>query len=177
MTCIVGLACEGMVTIGGDSAGVGGLDLRVRADRKVFRNGDAVFGFTSSFRMGQLLEHALVMPKHYPDTMLSKFMATTVVDAVRACLKTGGYATVLNGVDAGGSFLVGLEGRLFTIEGDFQVGESVHPFAAVGCGEHYALGVMLVNQHLGPTERVLQALGAAAEFSAGVRGPFHIEQA
>ena len=40
MTCIVGLVHEGVVYIGGDSAGVAGLSLTVRADEKVFRNSD-----------------------------------------------------------------------------------------------------------------------------------------
>ena len=40
MTCIVGLVHEGVVYIGGDSAGVGGMSLTVRADEKVFQNGN-----------------------------------------------------------------------------------------------------------------------------------------
>ena len=55
MTCIVGLIDGRRVWMGGDSAGVSGLDITVRADAKVFRNGDFLIGFTSSFRMGQLL--------------------------------------------------------------------------------------------------------------------------
>jgi hypothetical protein len=51
MTCIVGLVDGGRVWLGGDSAGVSGWDLTVRADRKVFRNGPYVMGFTTSFRM------------------------------------------------------------------------------------------------------------------------------
>jgi ATP-dependent protease HslVU (ClpYQ) peptidase subunit len=47
MTCIAGVAHEGKVWIGGDSAGVGGYDLTVRADAKVFTNGEFLFGFTS----------------------------------------------------------------------------------------------------------------------------------
>ena len=57
MTCIVGLVHEGTVFIGGDSAGVAGLSLVVRADEKVFRNGDFLMDFTTSFRMGQLLRY------------------------------------------------------------------------------------------------------------------------
>ena len=38
MTAIVGLAQSGAVYIGGDSAGVSGMSLTVRADAKVFRN-------------------------------------------------------------------------------------------------------------------------------------------
>lgn len=51
MTCIVGLEHNGRVYIGADSAGVSGWDLTVRADKKVFRNGSFLFGFTDSFRM------------------------------------------------------------------------------------------------------------------------------
>ena len=40
MTCIVGLVHGGKVYMGGDSAGVGGYCLTVRADEKVFRNGE-----------------------------------------------------------------------------------------------------------------------------------------
>ena len=38
MTCIVGLVHEGVVYIGGDSAGVGGMSLTVRADEKVLNS-------------------------------------------------------------------------------------------------------------------------------------------
>ena len=67
MTCIVGLVHEGVVYIGGDSAGVAGLSLVVRADEKVLRNGDFLMGFTTSFRMGQLLRYKLDPPRRHPD--------------------------------------------------------------------------------------------------------------
>lgn len=41
MTCIVGVVEGHTVWMGGDSAGVGGYALTVRADQKVFRNGPA----------------------------------------------------------------------------------------------------------------------------------------
>ena len=176
MTCIVGLADAGRVVIGGDSAGVAGLDLVLRADRKVFRNGGAVFGFTSSFRMGQLLAYRLKVPRRHPDTDLMSWMVTDFVDAVRGCLKEGGFARVTSGEEAGGHFLVGIEGRLFEIEDDFQVGEAVHGYAACGCGAAYALGVLhATTGH--PNGRVQAALAAAEAFSAGVRGPFNYEEA
>lgn len=55
MTCIVGLVENNKVYIGGDSAGVAGLSLMKRADEKVFKKDEFIFGFTSSFRMGQLI--------------------------------------------------------------------------------------------------------------------------
>lgn len=173
MTCIAGLAINGVVYIGGDSAGVGGYSLTVRADRKVFRNGEFVFGFTSSFRMGQLLHHSLVPPKRHPDTNVDKFMVTEFIDAVRKCLKDGGYASRENDVEAGGVFLVGYEGRLFRIDNDYQVGESADGIDAVGCGEDLAIGALSASAGK-PRDRVQMALQVAESRSAGVRGPFHI---
>ena len=45
MTCIIGLVENSKVYIGGDSAGVAGYGLSVRADEKVFKKGDFIFGF------------------------------------------------------------------------------------------------------------------------------------
>ena len=110
MTCIVGLVHEGSVYIGGDSAGVAGYGLTVRADEKVFTNGDFVMGFTSSFRMWQLLRYSLKPPKYHPDVDLIEYMVTAFVNAVRECLKTGGYAKKDKEEETAGTFLVGFRG-------------------------------------------------------------------
>lgn len=177
MTCIVGLVDKGEVWIGGDSAGVAGYDLTVRADRKVFRNGDFVMGFTSSFRMGQLLACAFTPPKRHLDQDVYKFMVTDFVDAVRECFKSGGFAEREKEAESGGTFLVGYAGRLFEIAGDYQVGENVEPYAACGCGGQVAMGALHATEGsaLAPGQRVAAALRAAEAFSAGVRGPFHVE--
>lgn len=184
MTCIVGMVHAGGVTLGGDSAGIGGYDLVVRKDPKVFAldGGRAVFGFTSSFRMGDLLRYRLDFPKRHPDVDLDRWMRTDFIDAVRHCLKAGGYAGVSNGVETGGDFLVGLEGRLFRIASDFQVGESACGLDAVGCGESFAIGAMhaLRGAGVGPADlsfdaaryQVGRALAIAEACSAGVRAPF-----
>src|SRR5262245_34038271 len=107
MTCIVGFVEGRSVWIGGDSAGVGGYDLTVRADEKVCRNGPMLFWFTSSFRMGQLLRYGLTVPERFPSMDVDKFMVTTFVDAVRECLKGHGWAEKRNEQERGGCFLVG----------------------------------------------------------------------
>jgi len=61
MTCIVGIAQEGKVWIGADSAAVSGQDIRATALRKVFRRGQFLIGYTSSFRMGQLPQFHLFL--------------------------------------------------------------------------------------------------------------------
>lgn len=176
MTCIVGIAQEGKVYIGGDSAGVAGYSLTVRADRKVFRNGEFVMGFTSSFRMGQLLMHKFSPPRRHGSDDVYKFMVTEFIDSVRKCLKDGGYAEKHDEAERGGTFLVGHAGRLFKVEGDYQVGEPVVEYDACGCGEDLALGALFATPNRAPMDRLKTALEAAERFSAGVRGPFHFEQ-
>ena len=175
MTCIVGLEHDnGMVSIGGDSAGVNSwLQIRTRADEKVFINGPMIFGFTSSFRMGQLLRYSLTIPEQLPSqTDDYKFMCTAFIDAVRTCLKTGGYARVKDGEDHGGTFLVGYKGKLYRIDDDFQVGRTTRTFEACGCGMDFALGVMWADVISSPDERIRKSLACASNFSAGVAPPF-----
>jgi hypothetical protein len=172
MTCIAGLTSGGHVYLGGDSAGVSGLDLDVRADAKVFKNGPFLFGFTTSFRMGQLLRFKFKPPAHEEGLDTYEYMVTRFVDAVRECLKEGGYARKKDEEERGGTFLVGYRGRLFYVAGDYQVGEEACGFHAVGCGDRIALGSLYSTQGHPPRARVRLALEAAERFSAGVRGPF-----
>lgn len=63
MTCIVGLKHKDKVYIGGDSLGANtAFQKTVRADEKVFQKDDMIFGFTSSFRMGQILRYSFFPP-------------------------------------------------------------------------------------------------------------------
>lgn len=173
MTCIIGLVHDSAVYIGGDSAGVGSYDLTVRADPKVFRNGPYLMGFTSSFRMGQLLQYAELPEVDGSD--LHRFMATTFINAVREVLKSGGYAKKENDREEGGTFLVGIRGRLFAVEADYQVAEAVDGYLAVGCGNQVALGALFATTgRPNAEERIDIALHAAERLNAGVRGPFII---
>jgi ATP-dependent protease HslVU (ClpYQ) peptidase subunit len=174
MTCIVGLIDGEHVWMGGDSAGVAGLDITVRADTKVFRNGDMLIGFTNSFRMGQLLHYKLKPPPRDPEADVFRYMVMDFVDSVRACLKEGGYAQRSNDVETGGTFLVAYEGRLFSVQSDYQVGEAMRGYHAIGCGADYALGSLASTADLPAEERVRKALECAELFNGGVRAPFTI---
>lgn len=175
MTCIAGLIENGNIWIGSDSAAVGNLQLTRRADTKVFSNGPFIMGFTTSFRMGQILQYAFSPPERPENCDVDEFMRTHFINAVRSCLKKDGFATVSDGREEGGTFLVSYEKRLFQVEDDFQVAESMYPFMACGCGSDLALGSLFSTQEVyDPKSRILLALKAAEEFSSGVRSPFRI---
>ena len=175
MTCIVGLRQGNKVYIGGDSAGITtGWDLTLRADPKVFTLGEYAIGFTTSFRLGQLVRFRLKPPKPPKSRRrLYPFMVEQFAEATRECLKTGGMATREKEAEQGGTFIVGVHGRLFIVESDYQIVEPSLPFAAVGSGAPYALGSLATSRG-NPLARVRRALSIAEQFSAGVRGPFQV---
>ena len=178
MTCIVGLVQEGKVHIGGDSAGVAGLNIRERKDSKVFINKNFIFGFTSSFRMGNILRYSFSPPYHKPEIDDYQYLCTDWVDEIIRVFKDKGYAKVDSNKVSGGSFLVGYNGNLYSVDSDFQIGQSALPYDACGCGEDYALGAMKVITEEKPIEypekKIKIALQAAEKFSAGVCSPFNI---
>lgn len=170
MTCIVGLVDKGDVYIGGDSAGVAGLSISIRADEKVFVNGPFIMGFTTSFRMGQLLRYKFHPPKQTTDQDDMAYMVSDFIDAVRRCFKENDYGAP----GQGGTFLVGYNGKLYTVAGDFQVGMAMDNYDSVGCGDDIAKGSLYSSVGLKPEERVQLALKAASQHSAGVAPPFVI---
>jgi ATP-dependent protease HslVU (ClpYQ) peptidase subunit len=187
MTCIVGIIDRKNrgVIIGGDSAGSDGHVNTPRKDEKVFRIDDFIFGATTSFRMLQLIRYSFVPPK--PDQKIGfgtakmsedifRFMCTDFVDALRHCFKKGGFLGQANGVEFGGGFIVAYKDRLFSIDRDFQVAESLEEFTSVGAGEYFALAAMKAlteNTELSPILIARKALEVTAHYSTVVRQPFN----
>ena len=180
MTCIVGYVENGNVYIAGDSAGVAGQNIKIRKDTKVFRKENPsgkpmILGYTTSFRMGQILRFGFPIPEipEYMDPY--EYMCTVFIDSLIETFTDKKYAKVAENVTTGGNFLVGFEGKLFQIYGDFQVEESAEVFDATGCGAHYALGAMhqLQKMKILPRTKLIRALKTASYFSTGVAAPFN----
>lgn len=177
MTCIVGYVHKNKVYIGADSLGASNTDIVYRKDPKVFINQNFIIGFTSSFRMGQLLMSSYFNPpKKKPKQTDYDYMITTFIDHVRSLFANGGYIKKENQEEVGGIFLVGYKGNLYKIESDFQVEHRADNYNACGCGQDYALGVLynLSNTAVSVEEKITKSLSAAAYFSGGVGGEFKI---
>jgi ATP-dependent protease HslVU (ClpYQ) peptidase subunit len=179
MTCIVGIKTSSGVYIGGDSASTNDSGLQtILAGSKVFFIGEGsnrmLLGCTTSCRMMQLLHYELQIPAYEDGTDIEAYMVTKFVNAVRDCLRSGGFAQKENEKEAGGNFLVGFRGRLFEVQDDYQVSEPVNNYEAVGSGAKFALGAFYVTSHLPPEERMELALQAATYHNAYVRPPYLI---
>lgn len=172
MTCIVGLVSKDGVWLGGDGLGSTEHTKCKVAGGKVFRNGEFVMGFCGDFRIGQILRYAFIPPPINGD--ITRYMCVEFSNALRAAFKDAGYLQTNDGVERGGDFLVGIRGRLFCVESNFQVIETVLPYIAIGSGDSYAMGAMYANRKGKPRDRVMLALKAAAEFCPSVGGPFKV---
>ncbi len=191
MTCIVAITDGRIVIIGGDSAGVGGHELRLRADLKVFRVGCYAIGFTTSFRMGQILRYGTDLPEppaEISPAELERFLVTELVPTVRQSFASHGFARTArfaspgeagvseDGQDVGGLFLLGVAGQIFEIRKDYQLARPAAPYSAVGRGAPVALGALHALEtvpDLSLRERLVRALEAAEAYSTVVRRPFH----
>lgn len=180
MTCIVGLVHEGVTYIGADSLGSNMFSKVTRNDKKVFKLKDtesAVLGYTTSYRMGQLLMYASgLIDKRDEPNINHEYLVTKFIPNVIRLFDDNGYGRNHSGEKSGGSFLLGYKDKLYCIEEDYQVGESMHEYHAVGCGEYFALGSLhsTKNMKLSPIDRILYALRASSEFSTGVQKPYYI---
>ncbi len=173
MTCIVGLVDKKNVYIGGDSAAISVDDLtcNIREDEKVFKKGEFAFGFSSSFRMGQILKTRFKPPSKPAKMDDFTYMVTLFVDALRKCFEASGYTDF---EEDDSEFLVGYNGRLYEVLADFQIGMSKEGYASLGCGAPIAHGALHATKDKSAEERIKLALEAATHHSMGVRPPFKI---
>lgn len=193
MTCIVAAADGKKVVLGGDSLGSHsrGSDGIPRADAKVFRSGPYVIGFTTSYRMGQILRYLTTFPDPPDDSdpeVLERFFVAELVPAIKESFREHGFDLKasfpsagkedfqIQGVHVGGLFIVGVNGRLFEIREDFQVSRPAAPYSAIGTGApvaHGALHALATATDLKLEERVKIALSASQTYCTVVRAPFH----
>lgn len=174
MTCVVGLIQNKAVYMGADCLGCAGGDTLPRRDPKVFAKNNMLIGYTTSYRMGQLLRYNLQIPKHSGKPIF-EYICVDFIDAIRKCFADGGYRKKENEVETAGTFLVGFKGKLFEIEDDFQASEAIDRFAAVGSGRNIARAAMFACIKSGmknPRKILLTALMAAERYNAYVQRPF-----
>lgn len=178
MTAIAAVADGERVWIGGDSAGIDErLSLGVGIESKVWEAGPLLFGACGSFRVAQLLRWHMTMPMPSGEEPI-EYLSGPLATAMRETLEVGGALSVWDADStqemADSAFVVGFQGRVFEVFGDFGIGELVHGYGAVGCAYDVVLGALAVTERVKPKRRVRMALEAAERHSGGVRGPMVI---
>jgi len=174
MTCIVAIEEDGVVYMGSDRAGSNGHTIGIVGSPKTFTNGPLLIGYTSSFRMGQILQHGLVVPAHKLTWDVDRWVATDLMLAIREAFQSHGWDEVNSGVARGGYFLVAVAGRCYEIQSNYSYLRRVTGEYATGSGESHALGSLHATRGEPASVRVMKALEAAAEHVVSVAGPFDL---
>lgn len=182
MTCIVGITDGTTSYIGGDSFGSNGRSGTILNNKKVFKynnNENIILGYTTSFRMGQLIQYSeclfdeLSIIKNYVD---EKYMINTFIPNLQSLLNKGGFERICNNEKTGGNFIIAIKNKIFEVQDDYSILSPKDNFCSVGCGYMYANAVLytLRNSDLTPQEKIIKALEAAEYFSTGVKRPFYV---
>ena len=169
MTCIVGMEIGDTVFIGGDIQGTGWNNKVTHTQPKVFSRGGVVFGYTTSYRFGQLIEHIIldpVVPQQESDVY--RWLITVLVPDMKKTMKDADW-------EKGGSCLIGVKNQLWELQDDWSVLRSCNGYTSVGSGYEYANGSMFtsVNSGLlrpGNRDDVVNALRMAVR-AAGTFSP------
>jgi len=178
MTCIVGLVDGKKVWLGGDRAATdGGLNRTLLKEPKIFIKGELGFGVCGLPKVMDALKHGIELPKQAGGDDKT-FLVTELVPAIREGLlklDAAGKDTSPWGngeVVFEGAMLVAYRGRLYTLEGNFQLVEGDEKFASVGSGSKLAIGSFNATRKMwGAKKRVLAALDASTK-NAGCAPPF-----
>lgn len=136
MTCIVGAEYGNTVFLGGDIQGTGGNHKIIHTQPKVFNRNGVIFGYTTSYRFGQILEQNLqdpVVPQNKAE--IYKWLCSVLIPDIRSTLKAHDY-------EGGGNCLIGVQNQLWEMQNDFSVLRSVKGYTACGSGFEYAMGSM-----------------------------------
>lgn len=184
MTCVAAVSTADLVVMGGDCAGSNGHTVQEYADSKVFavelkpQGTRLLLGYTTSFRMGQVIQHSMDWPRFDASDEAWPWLVKCVVPVMRRLLSDHGWLEKKSEREVAGKMLIGLGSELFTMDSDFHVfPHKEHGFAAIGSGEEVALGSLHTSQALGakdPQARVHAALSAASDMTPFVRDPFTI---
>lgn len=142
MTCIIGFVDKSKrkMIIAGDRLGSNGYTGEVINKPKIFKKKKVLFGYTTSFRFGQILEHHLKIPKD-KRKIPYEYIVKDLLPCIREVLETHKYSSK---DDAGksGTAIIMYKGFVYTLQDDWSVLEYLNN-VSVGSGSEVASGAML----------------------------------
>lgn len=138
MTCIVGIEINGgKVLIGGDSIGSNGYSKSSYSEAKVFKHSKMIFGYTTSYRFGQILEVLLDDNTLYPPEDSSetyKWLVRVFIPKLKQIIEENGAQS--------GTALLGINGQLWLLQEDWAVLRPTSGYYSVGSGADFAKGFL-----------------------------------
>ena len=172
MTCIVAKVVDGIIHMAGDKLGSNGYTKTISQRPKIFKNCDFIIGYTTSFRMGQLLEFTWSPPEKGENQTEDNYIYNTVVGSIKNILTSDGFAKDREG----GEFLFGYNGKLYHMFNNFSIFE-IEEYTSCGCGADMAIATMytLSNVNLVEDLSIEGQLSLAIESASSVMTGVSVE--
>lgn len=136
MTAIVAFKHGGKVYLAGDRMASSWYEHYLVNAPKIFKIAeDFYFGYTSSFYMGQLLEHSFTPPPKYSEVSENKYLYTIVIPKIRELFEANDFGKkkdIKQNEPDLGQFIMIYKSRIFIFQGNASLLEVEQ--AGVGCG-------------------------------------------
>lgn len=159
-----------------DGAAYNGVTKQYVINPKFFKVGELWFAYTSSFRMADILQYQLDLPKKFPNDSDVEYIKKNVMERIRLVLKDNGFTSINNNKETAGTFLIYYKNKVYTIFDDLQCNLLKKDIYAVGCGEECMTASFLASDKKNIIETLKKCLFITSKISFGVEPPFFIKK-
>lgn len=156
MTCIIAFTNGEQSFIAGDKLGSNGFTKSIQTEPKVFEKkfikiaddglnrteSVLAMGYTSSFRMGQLLTYNLNLPDQKANQTFAQYLVLEVIPLIRKLFKEEWGARDTTQDIGGGQFIILHDHVIYEVQGDFSVLQPKTQITSVGSGTYHAIASM-----------------------------------
>jgi ATP-dependent protease HslVU (ClpYQ) peptidase subunit len=142
MTCIIAYKDEkNDIYLAGDKMGSNSFTGQTVKEPKVFWKGDFRIGYTTSFRMGQILKHVWTPPQRKVDQNTDSYLYVDVVNSLKRCFIDNGFGN--KDKNNYGTFIMCYEDRMIEVQDELSLLESDRNVVSVGSGTYHATASVL----------------------------------
>lgn len=155
MTCIVAYnltdaADKEYIVLAADKMGSNGNTKRVYVKPKIFKNGDFWIGYTTSFYIGQIIQHVWEAPVKLESTHIDDYIFNDVVKSISKVFNDNNFGEI-KGKESlepeHGTFIMVYDGRIFEVFSNLAILE-VYDFTSIGCGSEIMEGAINMSFEL-----------------------------
>lgn len=180
MTCIAAIKeKDGTIYMAADRQSTAGNMKMASSEPKVFVRGEFAYGVTGAHRIANILRYAFKEPPKAVGQSLMDYFVNSWIPTWTECLHHHGQKQIVHNVTHSEAWLmIGHEGKLMMMAGDFTIIEEEHPYAAIGSGGDFAKGALNVMRQSSDTQNanitLRKAVLAAIEHDTYCSGPVDI---
>lgn len=183
MTIIIAYKEKDKIWMGADSQCTdGGTAIHLKTEKivkKKIENIDIIYGVAGYIRVNNILKYNFNEPQFDENCQtLDDYMYKTWLKSFRKTITKNGFKDTSEGIDNFNDsiLLVGIQGRIFRVDSNYQMYEINEDYTCIGSGSSYARGALYVTKcmEIPIDTKVGLALEAACHYNIYCSEPFSI---